>query len=299
MTNRIHRYFQAVLTLALTFVIGFYVIPWLRLHPDDIHNYVKTLPILQQRLFAPFSCLFLVFLFFKLFSPRLIHLKHFIFRPPVWSACLLGIIFLGCYDLIEELGPDGYEGSQLVWLVYIPLSFIFWGILWHSGDSIVQPKSQNDSKSTLVKSIEQTDLEDIEHWLNTNDDSNYDLLGNRQVASRLAGLLVDNNQSIGIVGPFGSGKSTIVQWMEDELKSDSNKIIISPHSCWGFKDSTSSMYEMLDEAIKKIELVIDTFQIRSLPESYRKTFASTGNWGKAFSNLFLGKLDLSDQLNKL
>jgi len=71
------------------------------------------------------------------------------------------------------------------------------------------------------------------------------------------------------------------------------------HSCWGFETSASAIHDMLGSAISKLSEVIDTFQVDSLPESYRKTFSAGGEWIETVSNLILRSPDPMEQFERL
>lgn len=66
-----------------------------------------------------------------------------------------------------------------------------------------------------------------------------------------------------------------------------------------FKDSSSSIHSMLADAVNKVQDYIDTVRVRSLPESYRKTFAAGGIWFDSLSGLLLGKSDPNEQFERL
>jgi hypothetical protein len=56
---------------------------------------------------------------------------------------------------------------------------------------------------------------------------------------------------------------------------------------------------MLADAIGKVERLIDTFYVSSLPESYRQTFSSGGEWLDSISKLIFGQRDPIDQFERL
>jgi hypothetical protein len=56
---------------------------------------------------------------------------------------------------------------------------------------------------------------------------------------------------------------------------------------------------MLTEAIGQLEEIVDTFYVRSLPESYRETFSSGGEWLTSVSKIFFGQRDPISQFELL
>jgi energy-coupling factor transporter ATP-binding protein EcfA2 len=137
------------------------------------------------------------------------------------------------------------------------------------------------------------DWQSTEAWLSADGTAELDLLGNYAVAERLAAIVTsaDGARSIGIVGAFGAGKSTIVEWMRGIVEREKNAlgltVVFSTHSCWGFDNSASAIHEILADAVKRVGEHIDTFYVSSLPESYVRAFSTSGKWADGLSRLFL------------
>ena len=122
------------------------------------------------------------------------------------------------------------------------------------------------------------------------------------MAHRVSNLVSEGIRSVGIVGPFGAGKTSIVSWITDRLKRHEiggRKFFVCHHSCWGFETSASAIHDMLGSAVSNLSAEIDTFQVDSLPESYRKTFSAGGDWVETISNLVLLKPDPVEQFSRL
>ena len=143
----------------------------------------------------------------------------------------------------------------------------------------------------------------MEEWLQSDAPADHDFLGNHAVSLRLKCLLESGTQSIGIIGPFGAGKTSIVRWLAELVNADSQaqkpRLLVSEHSCWKFESSASSIHAMLADAIAKVERLIDTFYVSSLPESYRQTFSSGGKWLDNISKLMFGQRDPIEQFGRL
>lgn len=56
---------------------------------------------------------------------------------------------------------------------------------------------------------------------------------------------------------------------------------------------------MLSSAVSKLSEEVDTFQIDSLPESFRQTFSAGGDWVETVSNLVLNNPDPMEQFSRL
>lgn len=240
---------------------------------------------------------------FKLFSPRLVHLRYCLTHPPTWLAWFFGIVIVAVVDLSVRLDPNGYQAKLWEWLAYAGGAFIVIAVY----RALTLPSSDDDTATATaanlkLQNIADADWSEIEAWLQSDAPAEYDFLGNRIVAERLTTLLMSGTRSIGIVGPFGAGKTSIIKWMCDEIDARNSKkrrLFVSEHSCWGFENSASAIHEMLSGAIRRVESEIDTFQVSSLPESYRQTFSAGGEWIDSISNLVLGKREPSEQFERL
>ena len=127
--------------------------------------------------------------------------------------------------------------------------------------------------------------------------------GSRVVAKRVRELLASGTRSVGIVGPFGIGKTSIVEWIVETAEDDSPKgmpsLLFSQHSCWGFETSASAIHTILTQGVEKIARCIDTFRVKSLPESYRQMFSAGGQWLDNVSKLFFRPGDPIQQFRGL
>jgi hypothetical protein len=206
---------------------------------------------------------------------------------------------LSVVDLLVGLSPNHYTASAGEWLGYGLGSLVFvYGYRRLSQPSELAEAATGDPRQT--DSID--DWRILENWLHFDAPADIDFLGNHAVAQRLKRRLEFGTQSIGIVGPFGAGKTSIVKWLAELVNADDNKkprLLISEHSCWKFETSASSIHAMLADAIGKVERFIDTFYVSSLPESYRQTFSSGGEWLNTLSKMVFGQRDPIDQFDRL
>lgn len=276
---------------------GIFLIPYFRSQPERVHEFATALPDWQRRLFVVVMCVILAYALFKLFSPRLSHLRFFRTHPPTWSAWLLGGLVLCCLDLGIGLSKGTYTASWKEWFGYgMGAILVVVVIRWLSalGEPIDQPVSGETPSREGVGSLDWTTLEP---WLRSDAPASDDFLGNYSVAERLTGLLADRTRFIGIVAPFGAGKSTVVKRIKQLV--DEEKFLLSEHSCWGFETSSASIHSMLADAIGRVEERIDTFQVSSLPESYRQTFSAGGEWLDNISKMLFGQRDPINQFRRL
>lgn len=278
---------------------GIILIPFFRSRPENIHSFVDSLQAWQRQLFIFFVCVAFVYTLFRLFSPRISHLRYFLTHPPTWSAWLIGAFILCAIDLTLSLSRDTYIATWKDWTGYGLGSVVLVVVVrWLSSLGKSHNESANDEPMSIV-SESSPDWSRFEPWLEADRPANHDFLGNYVIAARLKQLLETGTRSIGLVGSFGAGKSTIVQWVVRLIGKNNNRFIISKHSCWGFKTSAASIQSMLATAISAVERQVDTFQASSLPESYRQTFSAGGKWLDNVSKIVFKQREPMEQFSRL
>lgn len=304
MKTQIQHWAYGLATFFVALFSGIILLPLLRKHPESVHDFILRLEDWQRVIFIFVLCILYAYTMFKLFSPRLVHLRHGLSHPPTWIAWLVGVIAVAVVDLRFGLQPGGYEATPLDWIGYVGGSILLvWAFRLATGPSSDRPTS-SEAKTLTLENVASIKWDVIEEWLHWDSPAAYDFLGNYVVAKRIIERLKGRSRSIGLVGRFGAGKTSIVEWIKKEIATDSKKeaspkLFVSEHSCWGFTNSSNSIHEMLANAIAVVESEIDTFHVSSLPESYRQTFSAGGEWIDSISNLVFGKRDPSEQFGRL
>lgn len=109
--------------------------------------------------------------------------------------------------------------------------------------------------------------------------------------------------ALGLIGPFGSGKTTLADFVETEVTairtSSDPHIWICRISCWGFDDSLATLQHILDEAVAILNRQVDCVALRSLPDAYRRTLAAGGSWWHVVAEGFSADKDPTKQLKRL
>ena len=290
--------------LHLLVVVGFgaFLIPFFRSNPQGVHDFANGLAPWQRGLFTFLLWVLFVHFLFKLFSPRISHLRYLERHPPTWLAWVVGGFILAIVDLGFSLSPSSYTASAWEWLGYgVGSVSLAWAYRWFTASTDPEASAGGDPQSG--KTLPVNDWKAVEEWLQSDAPADYDLLGNHAVAPRIKNLLEQGIRSVGIVGPFGAGKTSIINWLVELVHADKEmtktQLVISEHSCWKFETSASSIHAMLADAIEKVNRFIDTFFVSSLPESYRQTFSAGGQWLDNVSKLLFGNQDPIDQFSRL
>ncbi len=280
----------------------------LRQYPEGLHSYFASSPFLLSFLACQLTVLGVVALLFRLLSPRLSHLKLFTQYPPYWVAAVCAAILLALADWFIGLGPRQSDGAVWEWVVYVGISVaVMAACNWLTAPDELPPAPppREESIEDLLR-----DWPRLECWLRSEVAAEDDLLGNQQVAQRLAAYLIQNGGTIGLVGPFGCGKTSVVKWIGDELKRRNEeperqtqptqpRVWLCEVNCWGFEDTASAIQQILSKAVKTVGQHADCFSIRNLPESYRKTFSAGGGWVRDLADLVIGTSDPMEQFQSL
>lgn len=301
--STLRHWLHVLVVFLIVVVAGLILLPLVRSSPETLHSFVVTLHEWQRHGLIFTLCVVLTFLLFNLLSPRLSHLRHLLSHPPTWVAVLLAISVIGWIDVKTGLAPKGYRATPDDWWSYGLGSFVAVLLYRFLSIHLKEIDSSPRTKAPLaLQDVSHANWKDIESWLVSDAPADCDFLGSHAVAERLSRLLVEGCRSIGLIGPFGAGKTSIVNWVVQNLKDRKDsvpRLLISKHSCWGFENSASSIHEMLADSIKTVEREIDTFHVKSLPDSYRETFAAGGEWFESISNAIVRKSNPSDEFQAL
>lgn len=293
------RWMQWLFALAATVVGGAVTLALVRTWPESFHLIISDLPTWLRVVFTFAACIMTARGVVEFFGPRASHLRRS--HPPVWLAVTVGIAVVATIDLTHGVSDNGYQAAIWEWATYgalaIAVAYFHWQL---TGRAAGESEAKATSTSARVQFPQ--DWESLKVWLASDSPATHDYLGNLAVAERLKTALVNGVRSIGLVGPFGSGKTSIVNWIIELVAEDSSatkKLVFSKHSCWGFERSASAVQAMLADAIANVAPHIDTFAVRSLPESYRQVFSAGGEWLDKLSNLVFSQRDPLEQFRTL
>ncbi len=297
-----YRWLKWLATTVVIVAVGSILLPIIRTNPEGIHSYFASVPSWQRHLVCLLLSIVFVSLLFGLLSPRWAHFRAIRKIPPAWSSWVVAAVIVFILDSADLVQP----GRDFVWhwIGYGAGSIVIVGA-WYGFLSGPSRSARPDDTRVSTTTIEELlrDWTALEKWLQRDALADDDLIGNRRVARRLAVYLRNQGGTIGLVGPFGSGKSSIINWLEQEIAKSNNseklKILICKLSCWGFEDSTMAVHVLLGNAVQTVAAHADCFSIRHLPESYRKMFSAPGDWVRNAADLILGADDPISEFRRL
>jgi hypothetical protein len=210
--------------------------------------------------------------------------------PPFWISCILSTIALCSLTLIPHVGGRYDAVEWMLGLLALSICIIVaFGFLW------TQMADDQCNRSITVAPLErpEEDLVDFSRlcdWAKIESPINEidtDYLHRHRVASRLVRRFIqairyDNLLSIGLLGPYGSGKTSLFNLIDFEITNQRTSadpaIWMCRVSCWGFDDSSAALAHVLEGVINKLNLHVDTLAVRSLPEGYTQALSAAGSW---------------------
>lgn len=275
---------------------------------------IKKLAILLQEIGSNWNVWFILFVY--LFIPLAVGaflkaIGGFRFKdfdviysctnPPAWYASLFGICL---YPVLSfHLNESPYLDKPLIYW-----SIIFFAALLVIGTAIgkvwrscLRRSKQNESTEpnsqiTLQDELLKDTAKSIE-WLQKEkpiDGTDDDLFDSIVVARRIAMTLTEKPfKTISLIGPYGSGKTSILNLAQKELKKQEDKLII-PISAWGYEDKNLTGY-ILRNIVRQISKYTDCLNTYLVPIKFQSIFFDN-SWGLFNFLKFLFALESPDSL---
>ncbi|HYC55450.1 MAG TPA: P-loop NTPase fold protein [Candidatus Binatia bacterium] len=220
---------------------------------------------------------------------------------------MAGVALVAFADLSRQLEVDGYRATAFEWLFYWGGSLLVIAcrhglVMDRSGFmSVIAPRPDNCS-AMLNGDLPSIQWRDIEEWLASDKAAVHDLFDVRPQAEQVIRLIRGGTRSVGIVGSFGIGKTTFLNWVENSLldkRAGGPRYLFCRHSCWGFETSSVAIREMLTAAVSEVRRYVDTFQVESLPDSYRRTFFGSNELAEAAFDVLAPLAEPTQQFHRL
>lgn len=218
-------------------------------------------------------------LLWSLLEPLNIHARQLRYArryPPVWMAVVIGFVLVAARRWLD---PDVLRPAVWVavpfWVVLITslAGVIAWTLT--RTERVARRVEPKGASVTPASTTDQWPM--LAAWAHAERPSELDLFDHRRIAGRLARILSEplpSDQSIALIGEFGSGKTTVLRWIEVDLQASTNpRVLVSWVTCWGLSDSTSAAVLIIERLVETLQTAIDVTAIRGLPEAYRRMLA--------------------------
>lgn len=198
------------------------------------------------------------------------------------------LIFLGVLYLTLVLSVTIYGRLLLVVIPFImvimaAISIYFWPSTSVQSNTMAQEPSSNTFKSP--KKLAEKDAEAIIQWAEDDspiENTDFDFFDMEAISTRMVTQILKHNEgiSIGLMGDYGTGKSSIVNLVKKKLeKEKSNFYIVSIVNCWGFTSSASALESILNQVLYDIsQKGFFTFSIYNLPLQFVREVTGNSTW---------------------
>lgn len=123
-----------------------------------------------------------------------------------------------------------------------------------------------------------------------------DLFGHNPIADRIVQVAGRDGRSVALLGRFGSGKSSILNFVQAKIERDEPAVIMARFDVWAVPRPEDVPRLALNRIVAALDEHVDTIQFRSLPFSYQRLAAAepTGRLASA-----IGAESASDPLDEL
>ena len=231
--------------------------------------------------------------------------------PPTWIAGVLAtllVLFIYRSSSIELPMPANLK--ELLWVLIVTFAgcmsgYIIWMFQSESGNGFLQAVRRGTS--SLEDDRDETDNSNLSKglvawWQQELPIGNpaEDRFGLNPVAERVASILLkDPMVSVGVIGAFGTGKSSLFYLVERRIKNQSKNTITCLVGEWGVSEGAAASY-ILRTAIDEMGKHMDCLGVAGLPDAYKKALSIPRNgFIDAVSGLIDGKQNAVDILDKM
>lgn len=269
-----------------------------------------TLPLQQTPLPGQIWILVAVLLLCRLLAEpirlRNYRLRDFALYPPIWISAPIALLIVYIFEkklpflLYPPLECAVIQITISPTLVILCVTIAL--ILYHWIKLYIQSRS-----STPNQNIEnEHGTSDEKHWINSGErpitTASEDLFSRTQMTDRVMDHIRKNERSIALLGPMGSGKTSILNLVFERIAQTNPSILVVKCDLWSARTSEEIPQVIIAAIVNALDTVCDTIGIRGLPYTYRRLVAAepSGTLHRIFSienqTTSLHKLDRVDDI---
>lgn len=267
-----------------------------------------------------FTILILVLLKIRVVRIKDVNPFHVYKYPPIWTVALIAtisyiLLLIRFNNNFYDKTLQGLNILDILSTIILPIIGIFlllniFNVIGYIRNGKLSNRFGLNDKITVSSLI--GDPVKFFNWIENDIPINHpskDLFGITSIAERCARLLLQKDiKSIGINGPYGSGKSSVLKLVTHYLNTRNNridentfdgKIEIITIDGWGRNEDTLDQ-QILSYAVETMSKYADCLAISTLPRKYKSALSGVDNsLINILSLLMFGSRDPIDSLTKL
>jgi hypothetical protein len=236
--------------------------------------------------------------------------------PPVWSAAIIGSVL---YIMATSLAKTQTAPEQIaillgdgLWVILMILAAVLLTGAYSYLINFEVRKKQAPVKRGIAHAASESDR--LLTWLREERAITSiadDRFGHSSIAKRIAGALLQGRlESIALVGPYGSGKTSILNMVLDYIENrsdsiavedqiDANDVILCRIQSWGFNRKSVVLFT-LNRLVAELAKQADCIGLSGLPNKYsRIVVAAGGSWSSAIEGIVVNDEEPDDILERL
>ena len=211
---------------------------------------------------------------------RRAHLVNIRWYPPIWFSFIPG---LGLVILLEQCLPPDHRPQILVsnWTQARVLGLLIISILSVALFRFLtrDPRTGRSSGRTLPPSGKQptqaTDLKSsaFRRWLSIGErpirHSREDFLSRGPISRRITTRLLAG-RAVALLGPLGSGKSSVLNLVRAQLRQSTTTTIVVDFDVWAVPRAADVPRLALSRIVDTMDQYVDMFALRDVPATYQR-----------------------------
>ena len=265
--------------------------------------YFRKLPLPYSPMFIGIVAWILTFLLFYVLTEPLRIRKdqwpNMLWYPPVWSAVFLGWTLAAASERLppgirpQNVGPD--------WQHVFPIAPI---LLALGLAVLLRHMPLHEMKKRSVPSAPGSEgkipRQEIVKWISSEErpmeSGDRDLFQHQAVASRIANVVGHEGRCVALLGPYGTGKTSILNVVRARLQRLMPTVIVTDFDVWAVPNPEDVPRLALDRIVAALDDHVDTTELRDLPLSYQRLVAAepTGRLAR-----LVGRQTVRDSLQEL
>ena len=215
----------------------------------------------------------LTYLFAEPVRIRIGHWPKLLWYPPTWLAVPLACALAALTEkLPPTLRPETVAPSWHDPYILVPITLAV--LLGFAARQFPWRKSPSLPLQHCPAHAPHLTWSEIAAWLSHGErpltSTERDLFRRHRVAARIATSIAADQHRVALLGRFGSGKSSTLNFVLAELARDPDTILVAEFDVWAVPNPADVPRVALNEIVETLGAYVDTIPFRSLPVAYQR-----------------------------